>query len=86
MKEAGIDAMVTANNHCIDRRKQGLERTIDILDSLKIPHTGTFKDSLEKENQRALILEKNGIKVAILNYTYGTNGIAVNLSKCCKLH
>ena len=77
MKEAGIDAMVTANNHCIDRRKQGLERTIDILDSLKIPHTGTFKDSLEKENQRALILEKNGIKVAILNYTYGTNGIAV---------
>ncbi len=77
MKEAGIDAMVTANNHCIDRRKQGLERTIDILDSLKIPHTGTFKDSLAKESQRALILEKNEIKVAILNYTYGTNGIQV---------
>lgn len=77
MKDAGIDAMVTANNHCIDRRKQGLERTIDVLDSLNIPHTGTFKDSLDKENQRALILEKNGIKVAILNYTYGTNGIAV---------
>ncbi len=77
MKEAGIDAMVTANNHCIDRRKQGLERTIDILDSLNIPHTGTFKDSLSKEKQRALILSKNGIKVAILNYTYGTNGIKV---------
>ncbi|MCW3788253.1 CapA family protein [Plebeiibacterium sediminum] len=79
MKDAGIDAMVTANNHCIDRRKQGLERTIDVLDSLNIPHTGTFKDSLDKENQRALILEKNGIKVAILNYTYGTNGIAVTI-------
>jgi len=78
MKDAGIDAMVTANNHCIDRRKQGLERTIDILDSLNIPHTGTFKDSLAKESQRALILEKKGIKVAILNYTYGTNGIEVS--------
>ncbi len=77
MKDAGIDAMVTANNHCIDRRKQGLERTIEVLDSLKIPHTGTFKDSIEKENNRALLLSKNGITVAILNYTYGTNGIKV---------
>ncbi len=77
LKEAGVDALVTANNHCIDRRKQGLERTIDVLDSLKIPHTGTFRNAIEKEKNNALLLEKNGVKVAIINYTYGTNGIPV---------
>ncbi|MCW3804985.1 CapA family protein [Plebeiibacterium marinum] len=78
LQDAGVDAVVTANNHCIDRRKQGLERTIDVLDSLGIPHTGTFKNPKEKENNRAMILEQNGIKVAVLNYTYGTNGIPVS--------
>ena len=78
LQDAGVDAVVTANNHCIDRRKQGLERTIDVLDSLGIPHTGTFKNYKEKENNRAMILEQNGIKVAVLNYTYGTNGIPVS--------
>ena len=77
MQNAGVDAMVTANNHCIDRRKQGLERTIDVLDSLGIPRTGTFKDSLDRAKNNVMLFEKSGIKVALLNYTYGTNGIPV---------
>jgi poly-gamma-glutamate synthesis protein (capsule biosynthesis protein) len=47
------------------------------LDSLQIAHTGTFKDSLSREEQTPLMVEKNGFRLAILNYTYGTNGIAV---------
>jgi poly-gamma-glutamate synthesis protein (capsule biosynthesis protein) len=78
LKDAGVDAMVTANNHCVDRRKQGLERTIDVLDSLEIPHTGTFKDEAQRTTHNPLLLRKNGVKIAILNYTYGTNGIAVS--------
>lgn len=78
LKEAGVDAMVTANNHCVDRRKQGLERTIDVLDSLDIPHTGTFKDEAQRITNNPMLLRKNGVKIAILNYTYGTNGIAVS--------
>jgi len=78
LKEAGVDAMVTANNHCIDRRKQGLERTIDVLDSLNVPHTGTFKTQSSKDKEGCLILEKSGVKIAIINYTYGTNGIEVS--------
>ncbi|WP_430934774.1 CapA family protein [Saccharicrinis sp. 156] len=77
MKDAGIDVMVTANNHCVDRGKQGLERTIDVLDSLHIPHTGTFKDETENQRNNPLLLQKNGIKIAVINYTYGTNGIPV---------
>jgi len=76
-KNAGIDIFVTANNHCCDRRLQGLNRTIDVLDTLKIIHTGTFKNKEARDTSNLLILEKDSIKVGILNYTYGTNGIPV---------
>ena len=74
-KKNGIDVLVTANNHSCDRAKKGLLRTIHVLDSLEIPHTGTFKDSTERNNKNLLILDKNNIRVGLLNYTYGTNGL-----------
>ena len=48
-----------------------------MLDSLEILHTGTFRDSSERETTYPLLIEKNGFKLALLNYTYGTNGIPV---------
>lgn len=77
LKNVGVDVLVTANNHSVDRRRKGLERTIRILDSLEIRHTGTFRDSLERLNEYPLIMIKNDVKLALLNYTYGTNGIPV---------
>lgn len=77
LKDAGLDILVTANNHCLDRGKKGLERTIMMLDSLDIQHTGTFRDTVERMNDYPLLVEKNGFKLALLNYTYGTNGISV---------
>lgn len=77
LKDVGFDALVTANNHCVDRGKAGLERTIAMLDSFNIPHTGTFVDTVSRMNDSPLILEKNGFKIALLNYSYGTNGIPV---------
>ncbi len=76
-KKAGIDYMVTANNHAADRGKRGIISTINKLDSLGIPHTGTFLDSAQRDTIYPLIIEKNGISFALLNYTYGTNGITV---------
>ncbi len=77
LKAVGFDALVTANNHCVDRGKKGLERTIMMLDSLHIPHTGTFTDTVSRMNDHPLLLEKNGFRLALLNYTYGTNGLPV---------
>ncbi|GHT78783.1 capsular polysaccharide biosynthesis protein [Bacteroidia bacterium] len=77
LQDAGFDALVTANNHALDRGKQGLERTIDVLDSLGIAHTGTFKDSVAWKSDYPLILTSKNFRIALLNYTYGTNGIAV---------
>ena len=76
-RDSGIDVLVTANNHTCDRGKKGIIRTLDVLDSLKIAHTGTFRNKAEFEKDNLLVLSKNGISVGILNYTYGTNGLPV---------
>ena len=68
LANSGINCLVTANNHSADCSADGVERTIDVLDRYGIKHTGTFKDG---EDITPLILEKNGVKLAILNYTYG---------------
>lgn len=77
LKDVGMDILVTANNHCLDRGRKGLERTVMMLDSLDIVHTGTFRDTVERMNDYPLLVEKNGFKLSLLNYTYGTNGIPV---------
>jgi len=50
------------------------------LDSLGITHTGSFKDSIQRETNHPLIIEKNGFKLALLNYTYGTNNAEIKSS------
>jgi poly-gamma-glutamate capsule biosynthesis protein CapA/YwtB (metallophosphatase superfamily) len=77
-RNAGIDCLVTANNHSADRGKEGIRGTINRLDSIGILHTGTFLDGSSRENLQPLMIKKNGISVALLNYTYGTNGIEVH--------
>ena len=78
LKDAGFDIMLTANNHCLDRGSKGLIRTLDILDSLGIAHVGTYRNQEERDSLYPYITTTNGIRCAILNYTYGTNGISVN--------
>ena len=73
--EAGFDILATANNHSLDRRKRGLERTLTLTDSLDISTVGTYRDNLDRQRRYPLIIEKNGIRIALLCATYGTNGI-----------
>ena len=79
LRDAGFDILTTCNNHSNDAAKYGLEHTIDVLDSLGITHTGTFKNQQEREELYPLIVEKEvdgtTFKLAFLNYTYGTNGL-----------
>jgi poly-gamma-glutamate capsule biosynthesis protein CapA/YwtB (metallophosphatase superfamily) len=78
LQNMGLDVLVTANNHCVDTGKKGLERTIRMLDSLKIPHTGTFTNEEEKVLNHPLMVKRNGFNLAILNYTFSTNGLPVS--------
>lgn len=74
---SGFDLILTANNHCLDRRDHGLRRTISALDSLGIPHIGTYVNAAERARKVPLITTIKGVKFAFLDYTYGTNGIGV---------
>lgn len=78
LKETGFDIFFLANNHIMDKGKKGLERTIDVLDSIGIKHTGAFKSKESRELHYPLIVIKKGIRIAFLNYTYDTNGIPVS--------
>lgn len=77
VKDAGFDILLTANNHCLDTRRQGLERTIMMMDSLRIPHLGTYVDREEHDRHYPFLLERNGMRIVLLNFTYDTNGIAI---------
>jgi len=75
--DAGFDVLTTANNHCMDTRRRGLERTIMMMDSLRIAHLGTYVNAAERRRSYPYMLEKNGLRVALLSFTYDTNGIPV---------
>jgi len=75
--DAGFDVILTANNHACDGGGKGVAKTLDELDKLGVKHTGTFRNKAEREKNYPLLVEKNGLKVAILNYTFSTNGLSV---------
>ena len=75
--DAGFNVIITANNHSCDGGSNGVVKTLDVLDRLGVKHTGTFRSKEERDKNYPLIVDKNGLKVAILNYTYGTNGLSV---------
>lgn len=72
---SGFDLLLTANNHCLDRQGRGLARTIRLLDSLQVAHTGTFLSPADRQQHYPLLVEKKGFRLVFLNYTYGTNGL-----------
>lgn len=75
LKELGLDVLATANNHSLDKGYVGIENTITELDNAGISHTGTYNS--QESSEQYLVKDVNGINIAFLNYTYGTNGIAI---------
>ena len=76
MKDAGFDILATANNHSLDRHRRGLERTLALIDSASLTAVGTYRDAADRAQRYPLIVKKNGLRIALLCGTYGTNGIA----------
>ena len=74
-KTSGIDVLVTSNNHSCDRGGKGIKRTIEVLDRLQIPHNGTYYNPIDRKLRNLLILRKEDLRIGLLNYTYGTNGL-----------
>lgn len=73
---AGFDVILHATNHTLDKGKTGVLNCMNFWDNNypNITYLGINK-SQEEWDTNIFIYEQEGIKIAILNYTYGTNGI-----------
>ena len=79
IKKLGVDVVSTAGNHSLDYGFDGLSRTIDVLNSADISHVGTYKT--QEERDTIVFKYVKGIKIAFINYAYGTNGITIPSDK-----
>jgi len=77
--DTGVDIVSTANNHALDRGEKGISSESAYLNQIGLPHVGSFIDAADRQKLR--IIDKNGIKIAFLAYTYGTNGIPLPKGK-----
>lgn len=72
-REVGYQACTTGSNHTIDRGTDGLLRTLDTLDAAGLKHTGSYRT--ETESQKILIMQTAAAKIAVVQGTYGLNGL-----------
>jgi poly-gamma-glutamate synthesis protein (capsule biosynthesis protein) len=77
LKDLGVDIAALANNHICDNGIEGLATTVARLDSCGVDCTGAFTDSLQFRARHPLRFGANGLRFALLNYTYGTNGMSL---------
>ena len=71
-----FDLVATANNHINDSLSQGIISTCDHLDKTGILYVGANRTEEEVDNFP--IVERKGIKIAVLSYTFSTNGIPLD--------
>ena len=83
--EAGFDVVTCATNHALDRGTEGIDFTKSFFDTNKITCLG-IQSASETEEKPYEVIARNGIRFALLNYTYGTNGIAVSEKRPYTVH
>jgi len=79
VKSAGFNLVTTSNNHALDDGEYGLLRTISTIKNTGLYYSGTFTSQRDRDSIR--IFNIKGIKLALLAYTYGTNGNPVPKEK-----
>lgn len=75
LKLAGFNVLTTTNNHSLDRREKGILLTLDNLRSRGLIPVGTAASQAEAEV--ITMVTHQDVAMAILAYTYGTNGIPI---------
>lgn len=73
LKTVGFDLLSTVGNHSLDTWHDGLVRTLDVLDEAGMDHVGTYRT--QEESDTVKVVDVGGIRLAMLGYTYGTNGL-----------
>lgn len=75
--DAGFDVALHATNHALDKGKRGIQNCLAFWQE-NYPHMAVLGIHGSEAAQKDIyVYEQDGIRIAILNYTYGTNGIAL---------
>jgi poly-gamma-glutamate synthesis protein (capsule biosynthesis protein) len=75
LQTVGIDMLIGANNHTIDRGVKAVENALNFYDEIGMDYVGVYRDKADRERDR--IVEVNDVTIGVLAYTYGTNGIPI---------
>lgn len=75
LKRSGFSIATTANNHALDRGGPGIIHTLEALEKAGLVTKGTART--QEEANKITIVEKNGIKMGLLAYSFSTNGFAI---------
>ncbi len=70
---AGFDVVLAATNHTMDKGVEGIKNTFAYWKTKPAVRVIGINET-EKASKKICILEKNGIKIAMLNYTFSLNG------------
>ena len=73
LSDVGFDVFLTSNNHILDKGTAGIRRTIDVLEEKNLIYTGIARDAQADTLLNPLMLHVRGLRIAIVNFTYGTN-------------
>lgn len=79
LKEFGVDIVNLANNHVLDRKEEGLLKSIENWKEIGIPYVGAYSSQEDKETVR--IFHKNGLRIAFLSYTKRMAGVRIPKNK-----
>lgn len=74
LKKCGFNMLTLANNHCMDRGEQGILNTVDNCKRYGFDTIGIYKT--EEDRNKVFIKQIDDIKIAFINYTYGTNAFS----------
>ena len=76
LMDIGFNIINTANNHMLDKWEKGYQNSIEFWEAQKnVLQIGSFRNREEFESVK--IYKRDGISIAFLSYTYGTNGMTL---------
>lgn len=72
---AGFDVVLQASNHALDKGQAGIDNAL-VYWREKHPDVAAIGVAKQGEQLNSMgVIERNGVKIAVLNYTFSTNGI-----------
>ena len=80
IKDAGYQVLDLAHNHILDSQIEGVVSTAEAIEKAGMTPIGVYTKE-PRDKSPLVIKEVNGIKVALLAYSYGFNGIEQSISQ-----